>query len=519
MGALVNGVFLLALCLSIFLEAIQRFVDPQTVSNPKLILIVGCLGFASNVLGLLLFHEHGHSHGESGHSHTNGLDGDIATAEEGHAYTEAEGDTASYHVADERGNVADVLPESAVGAWPRSSSRKVEPLESDGLQKTSLHPFSKSDEDNTTTAEPASPLSFKRSSSSNARRHPRGASGSRYSSFEDIHVRPVLPAERRHLIIEESMLEDSESLTETESDEEPNQIEVQRAREDSPLLDRRPSHTSEQRKSSTLHKHESIGRQSSQHDHDSRQVHKPAKHGGHSHGDLNMRGVFLHVMGDALGNIGVIASALIIWLTDYSWRFYSDPAISLIITVIIFCSAFPLCKAASRILLQAVPVGTSIDSIKEDIEKLGGIASCHELHVWQLSDTTHIASLHVEVEFDFKGSGSARYMKLARSIRGCLHRHGIHSSTIQPEFHLEPDQHNLEPGSRKGTKTASASGSATVIDENTPKAASKGASRSGSVGSEPSACLLACGEECGGRDQCCAPATSQPNDKDNHSHP
>ena len=150
-----------------------------------------------------------------------------------------------------------------------------------------------------------------------------------------------------------------------------------------------------------------------------------------------MRGVFLHVMGDALGNIGVIASALFIWLTDFSWRFYADPLISLIITVIILCSAIPLCKAASRILLQAVPAGLSINDIEEDIKQLDDVVSCHHLHVWQLSDTKLVASLHVRVAFEFKGEGSQRYMQLARDIRECLHGYGIHSSTIQPEFCCE----------------------------------------------------------------------------------
>lgn len=79
-------------------------------------------------------------------------------------------------------------------------------------------------------------------------------------------------------------------------------------------------------------------------------------------GAMNDYGVWLHVMGDAvssgtrscaldsadpslvlqLGNIGVIAAGLFIWLTDYSWRMYSDPAVSLVITCIIFSSALPL---------------------------------------------------------------------------------------------------------------------------------------------------------------------------------
>jgi len=85
------------------------------------------------------------------------------------------------------------------------------------------------------------------------------------------------------------------------------------------------------------------------------------------HGNMNMKAVFLHVMGDALGNIGVIATALFIWLTDFSWRYYSDPVISLIITAIIFSSALPLVKSASLILLQGVPQGVSLEDVKADI--------------------------------------------------------------------------------------------------------------------------------------------------------
>ena len=63
---------------------------------------------------------------------------------------------------------------------------------------------------------------------------------------------------------------------------------------------------------------------------------------GHSHGSMNMRALLLHVMGDALGNIGVIVTGLIIWLTTWSGRSYLDPAVSLVITTIIFTSALPL---------------------------------------------------------------------------------------------------------------------------------------------------------------------------------
>jgi zinc transporter 1 len=67
---------------------------------------------------------------------------------------------------------------------------------------------------------------------------------------------------------------------------------------------------------------------------------------GHSHaGSMNMRALVLHVLGDALGNVGVIATGLVIWLTSWSFKYYFDPIISLVITVIIFSSALPLGKS------------------------------------------------------------------------------------------------------------------------------------------------------------------------------
>jgi zinc transporter 1 len=103
LGALVNGVFLVALCLSIFLEAIQRLVEPQEVKNPKLVCIVGCLGLLSNILGLLLFHEHSHGHGH-GDDHSNEDIEDVDAAEQGLAHDHGE-----TTLADKRASTATVI--------------------------------------------------------------------------------------------------------------------------------------------------------------------------------------------------------------------------------------------------------------------------------------------------------------------------------------------------------------------------------------------------------------------------
>ena len=78
---------------------------------------------------------------------------------------------------------------------------------------------------------------------------------------------------------------------------------------------------------------------------------------GHSHGSMNMRALVLHVLGDALGNVGVIATGLVIWLTEWSFKFYFDPIISLVITVIIFSSALPLGEYSIYIVSVMSPDG------------------------------------------------------------------------------------------------------------------------------------------------------------------
>lgn len=444
-------------------------------------LIVGCLGLASNIVGLFLFHDHGHgghSHGGGGHDHASA--DAVSAAEEGHAghmhATDAE-------AADESGNVADVLPESRIANWPstkKSASRE-------GNESTTVDGV--------------------RKSASGHRHHISKHSRSRSRTYSSVEDMPVNPSSFRRAIIDASKMDQIESGESTDDQAEDAALDdddnddddddaAQPSSSERPLL---PNGASEgygsipKRRKSINHK---------SHNHNKPQDSSSKGGHGHSHGDLNMRGVFLHVMGDALGNIGVIATALFIWLTDYSWRFYTDPAISLIITIIILGSAIPLCKAASRILLQAVPLGLNIDDVQGDIEMLPGIISCHHVHIWQLSDTKLVASLHVQVNFDFKGEGSARYMELARAIRDCLHEYGVHSSTIQPEFCLDPGHDHSASGDDSSDHGAHAHS----------KTVSKQTSKTGSLRHEADACLLDCGDACGNGKSCCGPVQASTED-------
>lgn len=84
---------------------------------------------------------------------------------------------------------------------------------------------------------------------------------------------------------------------------------------------------------------------------------------GHSHGggggsgisNMNMRGVYLHVLSDALGSIIVVISALVVWLTEWEYKYYMDPALSVLLVVLMLRSVWPLLRESALILLQTVP--------------------------------------------------------------------------------------------------------------------------------------------------------------------
>jgi zinc transporter 1 len=353
LAALVNGVFLLALCFSISLEALGRFFSTPEISNPRLVVVVGSLGLASNIVGLFLFHEHGHSHGAAS----------------------VPSSTPSSIMAPATGLISgQASPTQKIPIRIRGRNRS----RSDSYSSLYGHPVAT----RASLVQAANDIASARSPSPSSRVFPRSRPSLDIPSYVEATV-------------EEGPGEDDELTPYTS--------------EQTPLL------------SSRLAQPHSGS--------DSPANHAPSAH-THSHaGSMNMRALVLHVLGDALGNVGVIATGLIIWFTSWSFKYYCDPIISLVITVIIFSSALPLVRSASFILLQGVPPTISLDDVRESILDVEGVLSLHELHVWQLSETKVIASVHVTA------SRSHDFMPVAAKIRKALHHHGIHSSTIQPEYH------------------------------------------------------------------------------------
>ncbi|KAJ4271367.1 Zinc resistance conferring protein [Fusarium torreyae] len=428
LGAFFNAVFLIALCVSIVLEALTRFIEPPEIDNPKLMLIVGSAGLFSNFVGFFVLGGHGHSHGPGdGHDH----DHDHGHSHS-HTHDEEEG-SAGYQahstLADESGRAAEVLPEAVIN---RANAAK----KPDGKSSDQRH-----------SRDPSSSNAHRHSTHSRGREYHRSSrSGhSRFASIEDMSIHP---ASFRQSIIEATRGEANEATSESETDVENSLImEEGEANEESPLLKgvtKNGSSLGHNKNGSHPHSHSHSHSHSRRPRRDSSVHHghhhtlpkKPGKKDshGHNHADMGMNAMILHVIGDMLGNVGVIVTALVIWLTDWPGKVYADPAVSLFITAIILKTCIPLTRGTARVLLQATPEHISVPEIRQDIEALPGVITCHHIHVWQLSDTKLVASMHLQVSFPIDSHSGEKYMELARRARKCLHGFGIHSATIQPEF-------------------------------------------------------------------------------------
>ncbi|KAK2856108.1 hypothetical protein Q5P01_004843 [Channa striata] len=195
-------------------------------------------------------------------------------------------------------------------------------------------------------------------------------------------------------------------------------------------------------------------------------------HDQDSGSQLNMRGVFLHVLGDALGSVIVVVNAVIftfVWkpckadetrcvnpcinshsedhrhfnhtlidLEDRSmqdvtyagpcWVLYMDPTLCIIMVGILLYTTYPLLKESALILLQTVPKQINMHRLNERLLSLDGVLAIHELHIWQLAGSRIIATAHI------KCHDPTSYMEVAKRIKDFFHDEGIHATTIQPEF-------------------------------------------------------------------------------------
>jgi cobalt-zinc-cadmium efflux system protein len=147
-------------------------------------------------------------------------------------------------------------------------------------------------------------------------------------------------------------------------------------------------------------------------------------HGDHTH-DLNMRGAWLHIMGDALGSVGALAAGALI--TFRGW-YAADPLFGALVGLLIIYSSWNLIREATNVLLEGTPAHINLAAVEETILETDGIEEVHDLHVWTITSGREALSAHVVHD------AAASPRELLRGLRERLRREfGFDHLTIQME--------------------------------------------------------------------------------------
>ena len=145
------------------------------------------------------------------------------------------------------------------------------------------------------------------------------------------------------------------------------------------------------------------------------------------HGDLNAKGAYLHMMADGAVSVAVVVAAGGILLTDWTWL---DPAVAILVSLVIAVTAYGLMKSSLRLTLDGVPENIDKNAISDWLANLPGVQSLHHLHIWALSTTKTALTVHLVMPDPANGSF------LVDTARELAHEFNIDHATIQIE---QPD--------------------------------------------------------------------------------
>eukprot|EP01062_Namystynia_karyoxenos_P035523 TRINITY_DN25995_c0_g1_i1.p1 TRINITY_DN25995_c0_g1~~TRINITY_DN25995_c0_g1_i1.p1 ORF type:complete len:476 (+),score=94.58 TRINITY_DN25995_c0_g1_i1:75-1430(+) len=366
-GALINAVALLALMASVATEAVHRLTEPAPVLMPEVLIPVALFGLLINMIGLLIFGEHAHA-GSNCHAHSH-------AAGDGHSHQAffrletRDDDTPGSPLAEQRcppeGN-AEQDPPPQSAASPNCTGEA--PAEAPLLSSAADAPASQCNPDVAAPAE-------------------------------------LSPRERVQLL-----------STPT-----------------APALAKAGG-------AACTHSHSHAHGHG--HAHGDSHGHGAGDGGCRSsetdvadadlfgqHGATNMRAVFLHVLGDALGSVAVVFGALVMTLAQgWGGRFIVDPLMSLLIVGIVIRATVPLVLELVRAMLLRVPEGVDTDAVRTRILELPDVRGVSRLRVWQLSETKAVATCRVTA------ASAASAPAVRRRTAQVLHASGIADVTVQMHY-------------------------------------------------------------------------------------
>jgi cobalt-zinc-cadmium efflux system protein len=139
---------------------------------------------------------------------------------------------------------------------------------------------------------------------------------------------------------------------------------------------------------------------------------------------LNLRGAYLHVLGDLLGSVGTVAAALIVRTTGW---LLADPIASLLMSALVLRGAWRLVRESVDVLLEATPAHIPIDAVRAQLEAIPGIESVHDLHVWTVTSGMIAMSVHAIVR------EPERHQHVLEHVHDAMRLFGIEHVTVQLE--------------------------------------------------------------------------------------
>jgi cobalt-zinc-cadmium efflux system protein len=144
-----------------------------------------------------------------------------------------------------------------------------------------------------------------------------------------------------------------------------------------------------------------------------------------SHHNLNLRGAYLHVIGDLIGSAGAIVAAILILTTGL---LIADPVISIVVGILILVSSWKLVRESVDVLLEAVPAHIDLSAVRNAIDDIPGVDDVHDLHVWTVTSGYLAMSGHCVVQDPLHNQ------RVLQEIYNCMRDNfGISHVTVQLE--------------------------------------------------------------------------------------
>jgi cobalt-zinc-cadmium efflux system protein len=148
--------------------------------------------------------------------------------------------------------------------------------------------------------------------------------------------------------------------------------------------------------------------------------------------DLNVRGAFLHLLSDAIVSAVLVIGGIVMYFTGLFWI---DPALSLLVAVVILFSTWQLLRDSLRLSLDGVPGGIEIKKIRESIARIEGVKDFHHIHVWAISTTENALTAHLCVG---RNANMDFIEQLKHTIKHELLHQNIQHATLEIELEDNP---------------------------------------------------------------------------------